>query len=178
MPAAPIAPVIGVAATSNLSKLAEKGGFGVRDEVPIGPELTRRALLATSGAAALAMAAGLPASAQAPVTVAQFLALSSKLTGKPGLDPGIAKKLLDGFVATGKGADLAALVGTGGNATVKTRPLANAVVANWYCGVYDTAGGQAVAGFDTALMWDAMRFTKPFGVCGGDAGYWANPPDL
>lgn len=112
------------------------------------------------------------------MTVEQFLALSGQLTGRPSLDAAVATTLLDGFVATGKSADLAALVSAGGNATAKTQQLANAVVGAWYSGVYDTPSGQAVAGFDTALMWDAMRFTKPFGFCGGDTCYWAAPPDL
>jgi len=25
-------------------------------------------------------------------------------------------------------------------------------------------------------MWSAMTFTKPFGVCGGDTGYWSDVP--
>lgn len=161
-----------------LLNFGEKREKRLLDTDEIAPLPTRRALLASAGAAALAVATGLPAAAQTPLTVEQFLALSTRLTGKPGLDRTTATMLLDGFAGTGKSADLAALVAAGGNATVKTRPLANAVVAAWYCGVYDTAGGKAVAGFDTALMWDAMRFTKPVGMCGGESGYWAAPPDL
>lgn len=139
---------------------------------------TRRTLLASSGAAALAVAAGLPAAAQAPVTVQQFIALSSKLTGNANLDPATAQQLLGGLLATGKGADLATLVATAGNTTVKTKPLANAIVGSWYSGLYDGPNGAAVAGYDTALMWDAMSFTKPLAVCGGDTGYWASAPEL
>jgi hypothetical protein len=56
------------------------------------------------------------------------------------------------------------------------RELADAIVAAWYSGVYDTGHGQAVASFDQALLWNALSFTKPFAQCGGVTGYWADPP--
>jgi hypothetical protein len=36
---------------------------------------------------------------------------------------------------------------------------------------------QKVADFTGALVWQALTFTKPFGECGGETGYWADPPE-
>ncbi len=142
--------------------------------------IARRDFLLTSlaGAIAAAGAAGFPASlyAASAVSVDQFLALSQSLTQSSSLDPGIAKTLLGGFLATDHGGELAALVGDPGSATTKHATLANAIVGAWYSGVYNTADGQAVATFDQALLWNAMSFTKPFGECGGDTGYWSSAP--
>lgn len=110
--------------------------------------------------------------AQSQVSLHQFLAASEKLTGMPNLDPDIAKTLLGGFLATGHGQAMANLVA----GQDEYGPLANAVVAAWYSGVYDSGQGQAVAAFNEALVWDALSFTKPFGSCGGEPGYWADPP--
>ena len=140
--------------------------------------LTRRdAILAAVGAAVAATAtAGFPVSlyAQAEITVDQFLTLSQKLTETTGLDKTVAEKLLGGFLATGHGPELQRLVGESFSSFT---PLTDAIVAAWYSGVYETGKGQAVADFTGALVWDAMTFTKPFGECGGETGYWADPPE-
>jgi hypothetical protein len=114
--------------------------------------------------------------AEAAVTPGRFLDLSKALTGTADLDAGIADVLLAGFLAAGSGPGLARLAANGGKASGRDADLANAVVAAWYSGIYDTGHGQAVASFDQALMWRALTFTKPFGECGGDTGYWADPP--
>jgi Membrane bound FAD containing D-sorbitol dehydrogenase len=54
--------------------------------------------------------------------------------------------------------------------------VADDIVAAWYSGTYDTPAGPAVAGFTDALLWNALDFTKPPGFCGGETGYWADPP--
>jgi hypothetical protein len=134
-------------------------------------EVTRRdAILAAVGAA---IAAGVPAPLLAQELTAEgFLALSERLTGASGLDPDVARTVLGGFLATGHGPGLAALAdGTSDG------PLADAVVAAWYSGLYDTGHGPAVADFEGALLWSALNFTKPFGDCGGETGYWADPPE-
>jgi len=137
---------------------------------------TRRDLLADIAAAvALAGTSGFPRAlyADTTVTVEQFLALSQKLTNISGLDPAIAKTLLGGFLATGNGPALAQVIAGAG----QDGPLANAIVAAWYSGVYDSgAGRQAVATYTDALLWNALSFTKPLGWCGGSTGYWAKAP--
>jgi Membrane bound FAD containing D-sorbitol dehydrogenase len=141
--------------------------------------IARRDFLLASIAAAIAAAGGgFPASlyAGSAVSADQFLALSQNLTRTSSLDPGIAKTLLGGFLATDNGAALAELVADPVSGTGKNALLANAIVGAWYSGVYNTAAGPAVATFDQALLWNALTYTKPFGECGGDTGYWSAAP--
>jgi hypothetical protein len=135
------------------------------------PSMSRRELLLAGAATAIA---GFPPSAfsQAPATVDEFLKLSERLTGASDLGAGIAKTLLDGLLATGKGNELAALAADRDGSGA----LADAIVGSWYSGIYETADGPAVAAFDQALVWDALTFTKPFASCGGETGYWSEPP--
>jgi hypothetical protein len=140
--------------------------------------LTRRDAILRSVVAAVASAgaSGYPTAlfAQADLTVDDFLHFSERLTGASGLDLDVAKTLLGGFVATGHGSALADL------ARLDSAPdsaLADAVVAAWYSGLFDTGHGPAVSDFNGALVWNALSFTKPFGNCGGEIGYWSNPPE-
>jgi hypothetical protein len=141
------------------------------------PPLSRRDLLLRSLASAIvaAGAGGFPAAlyAAAAVTLDQFLVLSKALTEAADLDPDMGSKLLGGFLATGHGDGLAKLVA--GEAELAP-DLANAIVAAWYSGLYDSGQGPAVAGFEQALLWQALSFTKPFADCGGETGYWSEPP--
>ena len=131
---------------------------------------------------------GFPAAlfAQSAVTPEQFLALSEKLTEKSGLELNVATTILGGFLVTGHGAEIAQLVGENFDSFT---PIANAIVAAWYSGLYTTVPRgtgasnhplrgrvQRVATFDQALVWNALTFTKPWGECGGETGYWSNPP--
>lgn len=137
---------------------------------------SRREFLLAGLAAAIAAAGagGFPAAlfAAAPVTLEQFMALSARLTQAGDLDPAIGEKYLGGFLASGQGEGLAQLAAGG-----SVPELAAAIVAAWYSGVYETGRGEAVAGFDQALLWRAMGFTKPFADCGGETGYWSKPPE-
>lgn len=138
----------------------------------------RDLVLAGVGAAvAAAGASGFPSFlfAQAPVSLDQFLALSERLTGMKNLGADVARTLLGGLLATGHGAALAELVREGADPASQTE-LANAVVAAWYSGLYDSGSGEAVATFTDALMWRALDFTKPWAECGGETGYWGEPP--
>ncbi len=142
----------------------------------MGPPITRRTAV-VGGAGAVVLAGGLSrlADAQQAITVDQFLGLSARLTGTAvsSLDATTAGKLLKGFVSMGRGADLARLAADPSTGTGK---LADDIVAAWYSGTYDTPTGPAVAGFTDALLWHALDFTKPPAVCGGETGYWADPP--
>ena len=136
---------------------------------------SRREILLTGLAAAIAAASasGFPAAlfAAAPVTLPQFMALSTRLTEAADLDTGIGEKFLGGFLASGQGAALAGLV-----AGASEPELESAIIAAWYSGVYDMGQGKAVAGFEQALLWKALTFTKPPTDCGGETGYWSQPP--
>jgi hypothetical protein len=141
--------------------------------------LSRRELILAGVGAAVASvgAAGFPATlfAQAGVTADQFLTLSEKLTGQKSLDANVAKTLLGGFLATGNGAAITAMVANEKAFTSHT-DVANAIVAAWYSGLYNDGKGEAVSDFTGALVWTALDFTKPFAECGGDTGYWAEAP--
>ena len=147
---------------------------------PVRVLLARRDFLLAGLAAAIAAAGagGFPSSlyAASSIGVEQFIDLSRTLTQTNNLDPDAARTLLGAFIGTGHEADLAALIADPASASGKNAVLANAVIAAWYSGVCDTRSGQSVATFDQALMWNAMTFTKPFGECGGDTGYWSEPP--
>lgn len=142
------------------------------------PVVRRDFLIGLAVAIAAAGAAGFPSSlyAASGISVEQFTNLSKTLTQAASLDPDVARTLLGAFIATGHEADLSALIADPASATGKNATVAKAVVAAWYSGVCNTATGQAVATYDQALMWSAMSFTKPMGICGGDTGYWSEPP--
>lgn len=145
---------------------------------------SRRDLILAAVTAAIASAGtlGFPRAlfAAGEVTPEAFLGFSERITGVTGLDADVAKTILGGFLATGHGDELAILVGEPGDSFT---PLADAVVAAWYSGLVTTAvaGGpgteEKVTDFTGALVWQALTFTKPFGECGGETGYWADPPE-
>ena len=140
--------------------------------------LTRRTAILTSIASAIAAAgaAGFTSAvfAQSHLDSDQFLELSERLTGASDLDKDVATTLLGAFLATGHGPALVDLALPG---PVPPSPLADAIVAAWYSGLYDSRHGTAVSDFNDALVWTALSFTKPFGSCGGSLGYWADPPE-
>ena len=105
----------------------------------------------------------------------QFRALSARLTGASlgDLDRGAAAKLLAGFISVGRGADLARLAADPG---ASAGTLATDIVAAWYSGFYEARDGLATISLASALLWDALDFTKPSGFCGGRLGYWADAP--
>ena len=145
---------------------------------------SRRDLILAAVTAAIASAGtlGFPRAlfAASEVTPEAFLAFSERVTLVEGLDLDVATTILGGFLATGHGNELAVLVSEPGDSFT---PLANAVAAAWYSGLVTTAapGGtgteQEVADFTGALVWQALTFTKPFAECGGETGYWADPPE-
>lgn len=147
-------------------------------------ETTRRDFILGAAMAAIAAAgvAGFPTAlfAAASVTEEAFLAFSERVTQKSDLDPEVSKTILGAFLATGHGDELAQLIADGGESFT---PLADAVVAAWYSGLVTTSARdgsgteQVVTDFTGALVWEAMTFTKPFAECGGETGYWADPPE-
>jgi hypothetical protein len=140
------------------------------------PTVSRRGLiLGSASAASLAIAFPLWAGSGDKISAEQFRALSARLTGASlgDLDMGAAAKLLAGFLSMGRGADLARLAADPG-ASVGT--LATDIVAAWYSGLYEARDGLATISLASALLWDALDFTKPPGFCGGLTGYWADAP--
>ena len=139
------------------------------------PPINRRDLLVVAaGAAALAVAQPLRAAIGFDVNVDRFLSLSARLTGVglADLDASAASSILAGFLALGRGGELDSLAAD----PDATTPLANDIVAAWYSGTYDTGAGLASFGLTHALLWNALDYTKPPGLCGGRTGHWADPP--
>ena len=139
----------------------------------------RRTLLqafAALGASALAP----HALAQAPEAAA-FARTTAALTGYPQPDPATAGKVMRAFSTPQRASSLRALIALVAStpaseldAAIAARKLdkvANELVAAWYSGMVD---GKVVL-YTDALVWTAMAYSKPMGICGGVTGYWADP---
>src|SRR5690606_1170877 len=111
-----------------------------------------------------------------------FSTLSVALTGYPAADPSVTAKVMAAFASRAQRADLARLAqlvaqtpASGWESALQAQgldKLANELVNVWYSGVVSTPAGQQVVLYTDALMWTAMTFAKPMGVCGGPTGYW------
>ncbi|WP_417417859.1 sugar dehydrogenase complex small subunit [Hoeflea sp.] len=136
------------------------------------PNATRRGVLLGGSALAFASFVSWPKDAAAATTNTDaFVKLSEKLTGKQDLYPETAAKFLEAFRSAGKGSEIDALAEGADN-----EELANEIVAAWYSGVSPDPDSDEVVTYTDALMWEAMSFSKPMGYCGGEMGYWAEPP--
>jgi hypothetical protein len=146
---------------------------------------TLRALSALAAAAAVAPVAS-RTQAAGTISVAQFGAVSTALTGYPIADADTLGRMMRAFATPARRAPLAALAQTVAatpaaslDAEIRARnldTLANDLVAAWYSGVVTTPQGPKLVLYTQAYVWSAMTYSKPMGVCGGVTGYWANPP--
>lgn len=150
--------------------------------------LERRRLL--QGLAALVASAWMPAgvaqSALAPLTGRSFGALSRTATGFMFTDAATAAAMLDALnTAVGatnltKIANLAAVIAPAQlNDELKIAGLDQAaavVVTALFTGMVETPNGRVVITYDNALAWQAVPWTKPNALCGGDIDYWASAP--
>lgn len=141
--------------------------------------VSRRALLRTSGLVASALVLGLaaqqPAHAAAAPSLDAFMAMSQALAGRPSLDRDMGQAILNAFVTSGQAGELSALVAEADPVQSQLK-IADAVLAAWYSGLSPAAGAADVTGFNEALVWDALTYTKPWGSCGGETGYWSEIP--
>ena len=87
----------------------------------------------------------------------------------------MGKNILDAFVAAGQAGDIVTLFGDPAPEQSQLK-IASAIVAAWYSGISPRPGASQVTGFNEALVWDALTYTKPWGSCGGETGYWGEPP--
>ena len=141
--------------------------------------IDRRALLqAFAALGASALAPGVHAQG---VDASAFAKLSAALTGYPQADPATAAKVMRAFATPQRAASLRALMTLAAStpasdldAAIAARKLdkvANDLVAACYSGMVD---GKVVL-YTDALVWSAMKYSKPMGICGGLTGYWADP---
>ena len=117
------------------------------------------------------------AGASAPETsLADFLALSSRLTGRTGLEAAAAATYLGAFNADAKYRPLLAdLVRDGKAATPAHVELETEILVAWYTGTYTIDGAPRVATYAGALMWTVFGRPSP-GTCAGPTGFWSTPP--
>lgn len=142
--------------------------------------VSRRTLIRNSRMAAAVLVLGTNAASRAdsavPPSLDAFMAMSAKITGYSSLDRDMGKSILDALLSSGWENDVAALITDPAPERSKLQ-IASAVVAAWYSGISPSAGAREVTGFNEALVWNALSYTKPWGSCGGDLGYWGAPPD-
>lgn len=141
--------------------------------------IDRRTLLKAT--AALGASALAPMAHAAVPDAAAFGRLSSALTGYPPADPATTARLMRAFATPQRAASLRALMTLAAAtppsdldaaiAAKKLDKIANDLVAAWYSGMVD---GKCIL-YTDALVWSAMTYTKPMGICGGVTGYWAEP---
>ena len=132
--------------------------------------LTRRGLFFCT-ATALIFWRGLRPVAARTIDNDGFLALSKKLLQRDDLDPDAAASFLKGFLAMGNGAALDAL------AAGQTQPeLEEQILTAWYSGVSPDPSDPDAVTYESALVWQAMSYTKAPGTC--TAEDWSKAPAL
>lgn len=141
--------------------------------------LSRRDLLRSGTSAASILVLGVqftaPADAAGSPTLDQFLDVSRKVTAQSSLDSDMGRSIFDAFVSAGQVENLATLIADPAPERSKSK-IADAVVAAWYSGLSPLPDAREVTGFNEALVWNALSYTKPWGNCGGDTGYWSELP--
>lgn len=136
-------------------------------------QLTRREFLSAASAISILALVQWPQGAMAAsFDVDAFLALSKEQVGASNLSKDVAGAMLKAYTALGKQDALAGLAGG------KSDPeLANSIVAAWYTGESPDPAALQVLDYTDTLIWQAMDYTKPMAFCGGEMGYWADPPE-
>lgn len=127
------------------------------------------------------------ASVPAGTDLDRFIALCAELTGVPAsaLDPIMAERLMQAFAAAGRGGELARLLV--GAAESGDDGLSRDLMVAWYSGIHPAQPGDAVADstlaltevvgtYEGALIWTALGFARPQGICAGAPGHWSRPP--
>lgn len=139
--------------------------------------LSRRAFLA---AAALAPALARPGiSAQAPVSLDEFVRLSERLLDRTGLERDLAATYLKALLANpAQAAQLSLLIRNAGRTSTPAQvALENTIIEWWYTGIYALDSAPMLATHTNALMWGALGMAAP-GTCAGAFGAWSRPPRL
>lgn len=141
---------------------------------PKSTQFSRREFLsAVSAISVLAVTQWPRGALAANFDVDAFLALSQEQLGETYLSKDVAAAMLKAYGTIGKTDALAALAAGSADAE-----LANSLVAAWYTGESPDPTALQVLDYTDALIWQAMDYTKPMGYCGGEQGYWADPPDV
>lgn len=128
--------------------------------------------------------------------LAEFLALSTVLTGVANLSPllgvvyleslqrssefsvTVADLYQEGEFSSETPPTLEALEAKGFFAQEATRKLLTKITEMWYTGIYtNEEGEETIATFADALAWQTLAFTKPMTIC-GYPGFWSEAWEL
>ncbi|MEW2915530.1 sugar dehydrogenase complex small subunit [Ruegeria sp. ANG10] len=123
------------------------------------------------GVVVLASWSGLRLHAAPSIDANGFLALSKKLLQRENLDAEAAAKFLQGFLAMG---DEEAL-----NALAEGLPqpeLEERILVAWYTGLSPDPSNPEAVTYGSALVWQAMSYTKAPGFCAVED--WSEAPVL
>lgn len=134
-------------------------------------KLTRRSFAAACGSASAAALGAWPSTG---INVNEFRELSAELTGFPAsaLDVQFAAELAEALAAVGLGDELKRRLKASGGAF---HDLETEIIAAWYSGVLPTPSGPVVGTFQGALIWPALVFAAPPGLCRTPQS-WSEPP--
>lgn len=135
---------------------------------------------------------GVPADS---ISLDQFLALSSVLTGVDNLEPGLGQIYLEALRAGASSgpslAEVYSAASSGSNPPQDVQSLqqagffdrqgfgdlADTITTMWYTGTYELDGETHVVTAVDALAWKVLHFTKPITTC-GHFGFWAEEPQV
>ena len=135
--------------------------------------LSRRSFALYCGSATVAAAFG----ATVPETPESglFQKLSAALTGLPAaaLDAQFAQELAATLAAGGRIGELERRLRAPGS---EFGDLETEIIAAWYSGILPTPSGPMVGTFRDALIWAALGFATPPGVCAAPQD-WSKPPE-
>jgi hypothetical protein len=113
----------------------------------------------------------------APPGLDAFLGVSVRLTGRTGLDRGLAETYLGALLANPLNrallADLSAAAP--GTRTPAHVALEEEILTAWYTGTFEIEGRRHRATHAGALMWSALGRRAP-GLCAGAGPSWSQPP--
>ena len=138
---------------------------------PVLAAVSRRTFLALPGSLCL-LALRRAEAAPPTIGLSEFLALSTRLTGKSGLDPAVAGLYLNALAADPhKRARLADLA----HGRRSHSDLEREIILSWYTGLYQSGRDLRVAAYRQALVWKASGISTP-GTCAGPFGFWSRPP--
>ena len=139
----------------------------------------RRAFLMLAG-----MLVGIPArllALQRPITLAEFLRLSSQLTGRNDLDEDVGRIYLDALSSVPANVALLGDLASGRARRTDLTPahaaLERDIITAWYTGTYQVNGETRLATHTGALMWSALGMVAP-GTCVGSSAPWSQAPPV
>ena len=140
---------------------------------PSATALNRRSFALFCGSASVAAALGgaVPETSE----LGLFQEQSAALTGFPAsaLDAQFAHELATALAAGGRIGELERRLRAPGS---EFGDLETEIIAAWYSGILPTPSGPMVGTFRDALIWAALGFATPPGVCAAPQD-WSKPPE-